>query len=94
MFSSKNVAFVCEDFVCIMGKGVHDVLPSKYVRALNWVYQPNVRFTNPAKYEEKALVEHRILEAINRKCKIQNASNFSALKKLENKNFSRFDSIS
>jgi hypothetical protein len=87
MFSSKSVAFIYEAFVWVIGKGVHDFLPSKYIRASNWVYQPNVRFTNPAKYEEKALAEHRILKAIDRKCEIQNANDFSALKKLENKNF-------
>lgn len=87
MFSSISVTFICEDCVCLIGKGANDILPSKYILASNWVYPPKVRFTNLAKYEEGALGEHRILETRNRKCAVQNASDFSALKVSENKNF-------
>jgi len=60
-----------EEFVWVIGKGVHDMLNGKYVRGSNWVYQPNVRFPNPKKYEEKRQREIKLEQVIKKRCDIK-----------------------
>lgn len=56
--------------VWIIGKGLHDILGTKYARCSNWIYQPNVRFKNPEKYEEKRRRELELEKAIRQRCQI------------------------
>jgi len=59
-----------QDFVWIVGKGVHETLEGKYIRGSNWVYQPNARFNNETFYEVKRKREFELQRAIRRRCKI------------------------
>jgi len=59
-----------QDFVWIVGKGVHEILKGKYFRDSNWIYQPNARFNNKAFYEVKKQRESELERAIRQRCKI------------------------
>jgi hypothetical protein len=50
--------------VWIIGKGVHDLIRGKYATGNNWVYQPNVRFLDPKKYQEKRYKELELQKAV------------------------------
>ncbi len=55
--------------VWIIGKGLHDILSGEYVRASNWIYQPNVRFSDSQKYTEKNQREETLIKEIRKVCK-------------------------
>lgn len=54
--------------VWIIGKGLHDLLKGKYVGESNWIYQPNARFSNKDKFEEKKMRKTKLKEAIKQCC--------------------------
>jgi len=56
--------------VWMIGKGLHDLLNSRYTLGSNWVYQPNARFKDYKKYTEKENRMLKLKEAIKQCCQI------------------------